>query len=538
MAAEMEQMTLSPSSSSSSSSSEDWSVWLRQTRYARLRDIALSISVRRTVDEAELALKLAKDYSSDPSILQDIDFASLMRRLETDISQSNEQLRRSTLMEPEELASVDSRQRGALARLATVQPEAFDTPSGAVAEAVPKIRRVISKARELPLTIDLPSGLNSGEGIDLRLALNESKNVAVAVKQVWQRLNGASLAKEEELVSLQRESKALLYLRAEAVKLRGGIRLVQRQKELKSAYLVRFGESAGLLEETLKADVSLSKLQKELSLKSSLLEMERIFITLDSELSVSSSLVDQLLQAVERFGEMESMLREMVSLVQNDRHEAVDERSLELLERDIAYMTLQLGLADSSSKQEFSWERARESLVVNTNKAREGLAFYSRGTQLMGQDVQLMVNMLTRAVGQGYTLRPREVKLLRRIGKDVLVIIPFVIILLIPLSPLGHVLVFSFIQRFFPDFYPSQFTESRQNIMSMYSSITSPADGIPSTIDASALRDTAITAQASPTVAGSTSSASSAVSTGASDVYEERSDRAEHLAEEASPRTE
>ena len=95
------------------------------------------------------------------------------------------------------------------------------------------------------------------------------------------------------------------------------------------------------------------------------------------------------------------------------------------------------------------------------------------GVALFGQDLQLMVNMLSRAVLQGYTLRPREVKLLRRIAKDMFTIIPFVIILIIPLTPLGHVLIFSFIQRFFPDFYPSQFTESRQNIMSMYSSITS-----------------------------------------------------------------
>jgi len=91
------------------------------------------------------------------------------------------------------------------------------------------------------------------------------------------------------------------------------------------------------------------------------------------------------------------------------------------------------------------------------------------------QDIQLALNMLARAVFEGYTLRAREVKLLRRIGKDVLVIVPFIIILLIPLSPVGHVLVFGFIQRFFPDFYPSQFTEQRQNIMSMYSSITNSA---------------------------------------------------------------
>ena len=56
---------------------------------------------------------------------------------------------------------------------------------------------------------------------------------------------GASPEKEELLINLQRESKALLSLRAEATKLRGGIKLVQRQKEIKSPYLIRFGTSAG-----------------------------------------------------------------------------------------------------------------------------------------------------------------------------------------------------------------------------------------------------------------------------------------------------
>jgi len=347
-----------------------------------------------------------------------------------------------------------------------------------VAEAVPKLRRVISKARELPLTVDLPSQLVE-DGFDFQLALNESKNVATAVKQVWQRLNGADASREEELIALQRESKALLSLRTEAVKLRAGIRLVQRQKELKSAYLIRFGESADLLEETSRADRSIAKLQKELGLKAALLEMERIFITLESELTVTSSLVDQLLEAVERFGEMEDSLRSMVRQVQAERHMEVDDTQLQLLEADIQLLLLQLGLAESSysSGQSLSWSRSRETLKANLNKASEGLAFYARGTQLMGQDVQLMFNMVARAVLQGYTLRAREVKLLRRIGKDLLTLIPFVIILIIPLSPLGHVLVFSFIQRFFPDFFPSQFTEQRQNIMSMYSSITSTANG-------------------------------------------------------------
>ena len=56
----------------------------------------------------------------------------------------------------------------------------------------------------------------------------------------------------------------------------------------------------------------------------------------------------------------------------------------------------------------------------------------------------------------------------RRTFKDVITFIPFIIILLIPLSPIGHVLVFRAIQRFFPDFFPSCFTETRQNLLQLY----------------------------------------------------------------------
>merc|ERR1711862_670868 len=47
---------------------------------------------------------------------------------------------------------------------------------------------------------------------------------------------------------------------------------------------------------------------------------------------------------------------------------------------------------------------------------------------------------------------------------------PVVIILIIPLTPIGHVLVFGAIQRFFPDFFPSCFTERRQNLLQLYES--------------------------------------------------------------------
>ena len=367
--------------------------------------------------------------------------------------ESDRDLRRAKLLPTEELEKIASRQHEALANLSAMvleNPEVMypKEKGSAAAAAVPKLRRVISKARELPLTVELPASMNAADGLDMSLALNETKNVAVAIKEVWQRLNGADIRIEEELISLQRESKALLSLRTEATKLRAGIRLVRRQKEMKSAYFVRFGESANLLGETLRADESIMKLVRELSLKAALLEMERIYITLESELSLTSALVDQLLSAVERYGEMEASLRGMIALVQEDAHEDVDEAQLQRLETDIAFLLLQLGLTTADSKQEsFSWARTREQTSVTLNKAKEGVSFYGRGCQLMAEDVQLMVNMIARAAVQGYTLQARESKLLRRIGKDMLTLIPFVVILIIPLSPLGHVLVFSFIQR-------------------------------------------------------------------------------------------
>ena len=58
-----------------------------------------------------------------------------------------------------------------------------------------------------------------------------------------------------------------------------------------------------------------------------------------------------------------------------------------------------------------------------------------------------------------------QVAALRRTARDLLTFIPFTIILIAPLTPVGHVLIFSFLQRYFPGFFPSQFTGRRQELM-------------------------------------------------------------------------
>ena len=99
----------------------------------------------------------------------------------------------------------------------------------------------------------------------------------------------------------------------------------------------------------------------------------------------------------------------------------------------------------------------------------KGLGFYGKGVQLLWNDAVFSSSLIGRAL-TGYTLKPREVRTLRRTFKDVLTFIPFVIILIIPLTPIGHVMIFGAIQRFFPDFFPTCFTERRQNLFTLYES--------------------------------------------------------------------
>ena len=68
----------------------------------------------------------------------------------------------------------------------------------------------------------------------------------------------------------------------------------------------------------------------------------------------------------------------------------------------------------------------------------------------------------------GTTLKPREVAAIRRTVMDVLTFVPFAIILIAPITPVGHVLVFSFLQRYFPGFFPTQFTTRRQELMTRW----------------------------------------------------------------------
>jgi len=217
-----------------------------------------------------------------------------------------------------------------------------------------------------------------------------------------------------------------------------------------------------------KSAEALEKLQERVSFQTLIYELERLFTYLMGELGNPSStgyipLQDRL--NVAEFGLLESQI-DMLSRMLNDS-ENLDSDVLAVVMEQLIDMKRRLGIDYLVTGLSFDGEAIRRWSVELLEKTKKGLTFYVKGVRLFWNDIVFCMTLINRAA-QGYTLKPREVRTLRRTFKDIITFIPVVIILLIPLSPVGHVLVFGAIQRFFPDFFPSCFTEQRQNLLQLY----------------------------------------------------------------------
>jgi len=160
----------------------------------------------------------------------------------------------------------------------------------------------------------------------------------------------------------------------------------------------------------------------------------------------------------------------------------VDYDELKLVEERVMRFADLLGvearpvLDDQSSVAQQSWWRQAQrrhsfSFWRCKKRVRRGLMFYANGLQLLSEDLQHVGTLVLKATFLKHSLAAREMQICFRAVKDLLVLVPFLVILLIPLSPPGHVFVFSLMQKIFPDFFPSFFTERRQNIRKIYTEI-------------------------------------------------------------------
>jgi len=265
---------------------------------------------------------------------------------------------------------------------------------------------------------------------------------------------GKKVELEAELAQLEVQHTALLNSAISAGQAVAQVNLATLEPELRNQI-------------TQSAD-SLEKAREQVSYHTLVYELERIYSYLCGELGNPAikgyiSLQDRL--NIAEFGLLESQVLSFSR--QLDEGEYIDSDVLAVVGEQLNDFKRRLGIDYLITGVSFDREAIIRWLSELLEQTKKTLAFYGKGCRLFWNDIVFTLSLITRAA-QGYTLKPREVRTIRRTFKDVLTFIPFVIILLIPLSPVGHVLVFGAIQRFFPDFFPSCFTEQRQNLLQLY----------------------------------------------------------------------
>ena len=148
------------------------------------------------------------------------------------------------------------------------------------------------------------------------------------------------------------------------------------------------------------------------------------------------------------------------------------------LATDVPDLRMRLGITDNEVVT-MSLDTRIKNVVLSVEdsgqKVKDSFVFMGTGSKLLVTDVSQCGRLFGRALVGG-TLQPREVETLRRTARDLLAFVPFIIILIVPITPVGHVLVFSFIQQNFPALFPSQFTSARQQSMRRYETLKKQLD--------------------------------------------------------------
>lgn len=239
-------------------------------------------------------------------------------------------------------------------------------------------------------------------------------------------------------------------------------------------------------------DDEVLQLTRLLAVRSLQLQMEYIYQTLEEEaLDIIENptspgylrrqgSTEELLLLTAEFAILDDQLRALMKRLTHSPAILVQETILQNLVDEIEDLRRRLGInsdvvfGDSS----LTWRKVNLQVERALETIQEGINFIIRGVRLLGTDLLYASRLFSKAaLGQPYlhrcalgvcvggTLKPREVAALRRTARDILAFVPFAAILVIPMTPVGHVFVFGFLQRYFPEVFPSQFTNRRQDIM-------------------------------------------------------------------------
>ena len=148
---------------------------------------------------------------------------------------------------------------------------------------------------------------------------------------------------------------------------------------------------------------------------------------------------------------------------------------VEELLAEVGELAAQLSVTNVTGTVEWTTRRVVRQVGVAVSGLRSALGFCWRGLAIMGRDWLECGQLLARR-WKGEAVKEKDVALFKRTAVDVVMLIPYSIIMVVPLTPPGHVFAFSLLKRCFPAAVPSGFTEERQDIYDIYSRVSSAAE--------------------------------------------------------------
>jgi len=236
------------------------------------------------------------------------------------------------------------------------------------------------------------------------------------------------------------------------------------------------------------AEENVNQLRSQLALKTLQLELRLVFEYLEKEalqiidennnfLPWRRGSSEELTLLVAEYALLDG---KTTSLIGNPKDLFMDTELMSELATDVPDLRMRLGITDNEVVYMSLDSRIKNVIMTvedSTNKVKNSFVFMGTGVKLLVTDLSASGKLFWRAL-LGGTLQPREVETLRRTASDILTFIPFIVILILPITPLGHVLVFSFIQQNFPALFPSQFTSARQKSMRRYEDLKKQLDDV------------------------------------------------------------
>eukprot|EP00520_Triparma_pacifica_P001023 CAMPEP_0118666348 /NCGR_PEP_ID=MMETSP0785-20121206/19162_1 /TAXON_ID=91992 /ORGANISM="Bolidomonas pacifica, Strain CCMP 1866" /LENGTH=530 /DNA_ID=CAMNT_0006560643 /DNA_START=181 /DNA_END=1769 /DNA_ORIENTATION=+ len=456
-------------------------MWLKET-YDEVTTAELVTAIENA---GGLAPKTSKFSRKDGSV----DYSALLEKLKKrelemcsgpddlcDVAMSSFSGMGSVVCEDDELKILSRRLTSAMSGLTARAEMAEQGDDGESSESA-----AVEVPEELEEVLDPAVYLRDDGTVDWDGALQGGEAVKKFGVGVWSRINGRDPGEPEEgeahkegAVVKITETPELKEQRTKLEELRTEVAQLEKEYNALLNKGVDPTSSVGKVEMSrltpserqaiLRANSALNKKREKISISMINYELERIFKYLESEIESSKGVIplnDRL--AVAEFGLFESQM----SSINNLEIGNVDEDVLSVLVDQVIDFKRRLGIDYYVQGVNFDISSIRVWLSKLAETSREGLTFYAKGCRLLYNDLKYSIALFGKAL-TGVTLKPREVRTLRRTFKDVVTFIPFIVILIIPLTPIGHVLVFGAIQRFFPDFFPSCFTERRQNLLQLF----------------------------------------------------------------------